>query len=155
LHVQARKQVGRWECDTVVGTSLKGAVVNMVERKSGYTVLAKVANKTTDLVSSAIVRNLKPLCERVKTLTFDNGKEFVAHRLIDQQLNSTAYFARPFASCERGSNENLNRLLRRYIPKKRSMSTVTDKEIRMTQNTRRGVPSINQARCDSNLNKQK
>ena len=59
-----------------MGANHKGAVVTMVERKSGYAVLAKVANKTSALVSSAIVSNLKPLCERVKTLTFDNGKEF-------------------------------------------------------------------------------
>ncbi len=134
LHVQARKQVGHWECDTVIGASHKGAVVTMVERKSGYAVLAKVTNKTSDLVSSAIVSNLKPLCERVKTLTFDNGKEFAGHAFIDEQLQSTAYFARPFASWERGSNENLNGLLRQYIPKKRSMTTVTDEEIRMIQN---------------------
>jgi IS30 family transposase len=62
----------------------------MVERKSGYAVLAKVVNKRSDLVSSAIVSNLKPFAIRVKTLTYDNGKEFAAHGLIDKQLNSTA-----------------------------------------------------------------
>jgi IS30 family transposase len=134
LHIEARRQVGHWECDTVIGASHKGAVVTMVERKSGYAVLAKVVNKTSDLVSSAIVSNLKPFCVRVKTLTYDNGKEFAAHGLIDQELNSTAYFARPFASWERGSNENLNGLLRQYIPKKRAISTVSDEEIRMIQN---------------------
>ena len=77
---------------------------------------------------------LQPLAARVKTLTFDNGKEFAGHDYIDEQLQSTAYFARPFSSWERGSNENLNGLLRQYIPKKRSMSTVTDEEIKMIQN---------------------
>jgi IS30 family transposase len=96
--------------------------------------LAKVGNKTSDLVSSAIVSNLKPFAIRVKTLTYDNGKEFARHGLIDQELNSTAYFARPVASWERGSNENLNGLLRQYIPKKRAMSSVSDEEIRMIQN---------------------
>ncbi len=73
--------------------------------------------------------------DRVKTLlTFDYGKVFAGHGQIDEQLQSTAYFARPFASWERGSNENLNGLLRQYIPKKRAMSTVTDEEVRMTQN---------------------
>ena len=63
----------------------------MVERKSGgYAVSDKVPNKTSVLVSSAIVSNLKPLSVRVKTLTYDNGKEVAAHGLIDQQLNSTA-----------------------------------------------------------------
>ena len=77
---------------------------------------------------------LQPMAARVKTLTFDNGKEFAGHAYIDQQLQSTAYFARPFASWERGSNENLNGLLRQYVPKKRAMSTVSDEEIRMIQN---------------------
>ena len=134
LHIEARKQVGHWECDTVIGASHKGAVVTMVERKSGYAVMAKVEKKTSELVSSAIVDKLQPLAARVKTLTFDNGKEFAGHAHIDQQLQSTAYFARPLASWERGSNENLNGLLRQYVPKKRAMSTVTDEEIRMIQN---------------------
>jgi len=134
LHIEARKQVGHWECDTVIGANHKGAVVTMVERKSGYAVIAKVANKTSALVSSAIVDKLKPMAVRVKTLTFDNGKEFAGHAYIDEQLQSTAYFARPFASWERGSNENLNGLLRQYVPKKRAMSTVSDEEIRMIQN---------------------
>ena len=134
LQIEARKQVGHWECDTVIGASHKGAVVTMVERKSGYAVMAKVEKKTSELVSSAIVDKLQPLAARVKTLTFDNGKEFAGHAQIDQQLQSTAYFARPFASWERGSNENLNGLLRQYVPKKRAMSTVTDEGIRMIQN---------------------
>ena len=134
LHIEARRQVGHWECDTVIGASHKGAVVTMVERKSGYAVMAKVEKKTSELVSSAIVDKLQPMAARVKTLTFDNGKEFAGHAHIDQQLQSTAYFARPFASWERGSNENLNGLLRQYVPKKRAISTVTDEEIRMIQN---------------------
>ena len=83
LHIKDRKQIGHWECDTVIGASQKGAVVTMVERKSGYAVLAKVSNKTSELVCSAIVSNLKPFSARVKTLTYDNGKEFAAHGLID------------------------------------------------------------------------
>ncbi len=126
LHIEARRQVGHWECDTVIGASHKGAVVTMVERNSGYAVMVKVEKKTSELVSSAIVDKLQPMAARVKTLTFDNGKEFAGHAHIDQQLQSTAYFARPFASWERGSNENLNGLLRQYVPKKRAMSTVSD-----------------------------
>ena len=82
------------------------------------------------MLSSAIASNFKSFSIRVKTLTYHKGKEFAAHGLIDQQLNSNAYFARPFASWERGSNENLNGLLRQYIPKKRAMSTVSDDEIK-------------------------
>jgi len=122
--------VGHWKCDTVIGASHKGVVVTMVERKSGYAVLEKVVNKTSELFSSAILSNLQPLAARFKTLTYDNGKEFAGHSLIDQEPNGMAYFA----SWERGSNENLNGFLRQYIPKKRAMSTVSEEEIRMIQN---------------------
>ena len=70
----------------MIGANHKGAVVTMVERKSGYGVIAKVTNKTSELVSSAIVDKLKPMTVRVKTLTFDNGKEFAGHAYIDEQL---------------------------------------------------------------------
>lgn len=133
-HIEARKQVGHWECDTVIGANHKGAIVTMVERKSGFGVIVKVAHKTSDLVSRAIVEGLQPFANRVKTLTYDNGKEFAAHIQIDQALNSTGYFARPFASWERGSNENFNGLLRQYVPKKRLMNTVDEDEITMIQN---------------------
>ncbi len=124
--------MGHWECDTVIGANHKGIVVTMVMRKSGYSLMAKVTNKTSALVSSAIMDKLQSLA--VQTLTFDNGKEFAVHAYIDEQLQSNTNFARPFVSWERGSNENFNGLLRQYVPKKRAMSTVTDEEIKMIQN---------------------
>ena len=133
-HIEDRKQVGHWEGDTVIGANYKQAIVTVVERKSGYAVIAKVENKTADLVSAAIVNRLKPFGTKVKTLTFDNGKEFCGHGKIDEALGSTSYFARPFASWERGSNENFNGLLRQYVPKKRSMESITDEEIKMIEN---------------------
>ncbi|MDH6421770.1 IS30 family transposase [Polynucleobacter sphagniphilus] len=132
-HIETQAQVGHWEGDTVIGAAHKQAVVTLVERKSGYAVLAKVKNKTSDLVSAAIISKLSPLAPLVKTMTFDNGKEFAGHSTIDAALNSTTYFADPFASWQRGSNENFNGLLRQYIPKKRALSTVTDKELRLIQ----------------------
>lgn len=73
------------ESDTVIGASHKGAVVKMVERKGGYAVLAKRwLIKTSDFVSSAIVSNLKPFSVRLKTMHYDNGKEFAGHSLIYQ-----------------------------------------------------------------------
>ena len=95
--------------------------MTLVERKSSYALLAKVRNKTSDLVSSAIMAKLKPLAPLVKTLTFDNGKEFAEHSRIDTALQSTTYFADPFFSWQKGSNESLNGLLHQYIPKKTSV----------------------------------
>ena len=132
-HIETRIQVVHWEGDTVIGAHHKQAVVILVERKIGYAVLAKVKNKTLGLVSSAIMTKLKPLTPLMKILTFDNGKEFAEHSKIDIVLQSTTYFADPFASWQRRSNENFNGLLRRYIRKKRLLSTVSDAELSMIQ----------------------
>jgi len=132
--VETRSHVGHWEGDTVIGAAHKHAIVTLVERKSGYAVIAKVDRKTAELVRQAIIDKLEPLLCLVKTITFDNGKEFADHALIDQALNSTSYFAQPYASWQRGSNENYNGLLRQYVPKKRKLSTVTDEELKMIQN---------------------
>jgi IS30 family transposase len=131
--VETRSQVGHWEGDTVIGAGHKQAIVTLVERKSGFAVLAHVTRKTSDMVSQAIITGLTPLAHRVKTVTYDNGKEFADHAAVDKALDSTAYFADPFASWQRGSNENFNGLLRQYIPKKRPLSTVTSEELKMIQ----------------------
>ena len=139
MHIEERRQIGHWEGDPLIGKSHKHAIVSLVERKSGYAVLAKVENKTADLVSTAIIKRLMPISERVQTLTYDNGKEFANHASIDKALGSTTYFADPYSSWQRGSNENLNGLIRQYIPKSRPLATVTDAElakIEMLLNTR-------------------
>ena len=107
--------------------------MTLVKRKSTYALIAKVINKTADVVSTAIISKLSPLAPLVKTMTFDNGKEFASHSKMDAALNSTTYFTDPSASWQRGSNENFNGLLRQYILKKRRLSTVTDEEFRMIQ----------------------
>lgn len=118
--------------DTVIGAARQQAIVTLIERKSGNAVLAKVKNKTSDLVSGAILTKLKPLAPLVKILTFDNGKEFAEYQRIDTTLQSITYFADPFPSWQRES-KNINDLLRQYIKKKRSLSTVTDLEFKMIQ----------------------
>ncbi len=108
--------------------------MTLVERKSGFALLAKVSNKTADLVGRAIEARLLPLNARVKTLTVDNGKEFADHQAIDEALGIQTYFADPYFSRQLGSNENFNGLIRQYIPKKRRMETVTDEELTMIEN---------------------
>jgi IS30 family transposase len=130
-HIEQRRQVGHWEGDTVIGAAHKQAIVILDERNSGFAVLAKVSNKSADMVGRAIEAKLKPLSSRVKTLTVDNGKEFADHQAIDQTLGIQTYFADPYWTWQRGSNENFNGLLRQYIPKKRRMETFTDEELTM------------------------
>ena len=131
--IETRSQVGHWEGDTLIGKGHKHAIVSLVERKSGYAVLKKVSKKTSELVRSAIIKGLQPISEKVKTITFDNGREFSDHAKIDEALDSVSYFADPFSSWQRGSNENLNGLVRQYIPKNRPLSTVTHDELAMIQ----------------------
>jgi transposase, IS30 family len=130
-HVEDRAQVGHWEFDSIVGPSHASSLITGVERKSGYVVMALLDKAGCLGVSKAMVELLKPMAHCVKTITTDNGGEFAMHEWLDAQLGCTSYFCRPYASCQRGSNENANGLIRQYLPKKRDLSTVTQAELDM------------------------
>ncbi len=127
--VDARRRYGDWELDTVIGKRHRQALVTLVERKSRLTLIAKVARKTAEAVTEAIIQLLKPLAPWVHTLTADNGREFAQHQKIARALNAKFYFAHPFASWERGLNENTNGLIRQYFPKKHDFTTITQRQI--------------------------
>jgi transposase, IS30 family len=132
-HIEARARVGHFELDSVVCGERKGAIVTMVERKTGYALLARVQDRSAHTVSRAVVAALKPLGSLLKTLTYDNGKEFAHHAWVDEQLATTGYFADPYSSWQRGTNENYNGLLRQYVPKGRAIQTITDEELKLVQ----------------------
>jgi len=132
-HIEGRKQVGHWECDTVLGGDHKQAIVTVVKRKIRCTVMTKISNKTADLISQAIINALTPFEAMVKTLSYYSDKEFCGHSLSHAGLNITDYFARPFASWGRGCNENFNGFLCQYVHKKRPIKNINDKEIKMTK----------------------
>lgn len=106
-------------------------MATLIKCKSGIALLAKVPFKRADLVAKAIGQGLKPFVSVAKTMTLDNGKEFSQHQQIDQALGLQTYFADPYSSWQRGSNENFNGLLRQYVPKKKAYNTVTQKELTM------------------------
>jgi transposase, IS30 family len=132
-HIEARARVGHFELDSVVCGQRKGAIVTMVERKTGYALLALVQERSAHTVSRAMVAVLQPLGGLVKTLTYDNGKEFALHAWVDEQLATTGYFADPNSSWQRGTNENYNGLLRQYFPKGRNIETITEDELTLVQ----------------------
>ena len=91
-----------------------------VDRKARYTIAVKVADKSAETVTMATLKAMKPLpSEKIKTMTFDNGKEFAGFKQLEQGLKMRSYFAQPYHSWERGTNENTNGLLRQFFPKKR------------------------------------
>lgn len=128
--VENKSRIGDWECDTIIGQDRKSVLVTLVERKSLFTLTCKVARKTAEAVSEAIIKMLKPYQDKVKTLTFDNGSEFCHHEKIAKALSAKTYFAHPYSSWERGINENTNGLLRQFFPKGTDFVQVTIKEIK-------------------------
>ncbi|MDP1541316.1 MAG: IS30 family transposase [Anaerolineales bacterium] len=127
--VNARKRLGDWEVDTIIGRKHKQAMVTLTERKSRFTLLAKVKRRTAQAVRKQVCRMLLPVKNKVHTLTSDHGKEFADHEQIAQMLELKFYFAHPYAAWERGTNENTNGLLRQYFPKKSDFQSVSKKEI--------------------------
>ena len=127
--VESKRRFGDWEGDTVIGKGHRGALVTLVERKSLYTVIRSVLHKTAKAVRGAVVDGLTPYIDWVHTITYDNGREFADHEGMARDLEANIYFAHPYASWERGLNENTNGLIRQYFPKDRDLTTVTKYEI--------------------------
>ena len=127
--VDAKKRLGDWEIDTVIGKNHKGAILTIVERKSKFTLMKKLNRNKADMVAHATIALLAPYIRRVLTITADNGKEFARHDVVTKELKTTFYFAHPYHSWERGLNENTNGLIRQYFPKSMSFETITDQQI--------------------------
>jgi IS30 family transposase len=127
--VESRSRLGDWEADTIVGKGHQQAIVSLSERKSKLTLLAKVEQATAEAIEGAITRLLGPLAQRVHTITSDNGREFARHQQIAATLRADFYFARPYASWQRGLNENTNGLVRQYFPKGSDFTGITDAAI--------------------------
>lgn len=127
--VTTRQRIGDWEGDTVIGHGHRGALVTLVERRSKYTVLQRIPHKTAAAVRTAVSRGLGPHKASVHTITYDNGREFSDHAGMAQDLDATIYFAHPYASWERGINENTNGLIRQFFPKHRDLTLVSEQEL--------------------------
>jgi IS30 family transposase len=130
----ARKsRIGDWEADTIIGAGRKGAILSHVDRKSKYTKLAKLPDKSSAAVVRACARVLRPVADRIKTITYDNGKEFAAHAEIAASLGARSFFAKPYHSWERGLNEHTNGLVRQYFPKGTDFTTLTHADVRRVE----------------------
>jgi IS30 family transposase len=127
--VDSRKRFGDWEGDLVIGAGQQQALVTLNERKSRYSLIAHVPCKTAQAVSDAMISLLTPFTACVHTLTTDNGKEFAQHERIAKELGADFYFAHPYASWERGANENMNGLIREFFPKKMRFDSITTKDV--------------------------
>ncbi len=133
-HIELRQEIGHWEGDLVIGKGHKSAIGTIVERKTRFTLILKLKSKKANEVAkefSKILNKLNPLFK--KTMTYDNGIEMARHQKITQNTGMKIYFAHPYSSWERGTNENTNGLIRRYLPKGTDFNKIDEKQLRIIQ----------------------
>src|ERR671913_269498 len=131
--VASKGRFGDWEADTIIGARHKGGILSAVERKSKLVRLRKLTTKSAAEMKDNSIELLAPLAAKVHTITVDNGKEFCEHEQIAAGLQARIYFAHPYASWERGLNENTNGLVRQYFPKKYDFAKITDQALQRVE----------------------
>ena len=124
--VDKRSRLGDWEGDMVHGQSAH--LVTLVERSSRFTLVRRVFSKQKKEVADAMIGLLSQVSKK-RTLTLDNGGEFADHVRVSQSTGARIFFARPYASWQRGTNENTNGRIRRFWPKKFDLGTLSDQQI--------------------------
>jgi len=123
--VETRLRMGHWEIDTVVGGGEKDCVVTLVERKTGYAMIGKLADRSAGGMARRVTKLIRRHDGCFRTITSDNGTEFHDYAKVEKATDVLFYFATPYHSWERGTNENLNGLLRQYLPKRKSQAHLT------------------------------
>jgi transposase, IS30 family len=128
--VERRRVPGHWEGDSVVSRKSTVGLNTLVERTTGLVFISRIANGTAQETSASVCRRLGALLPHLrKSLTLDNGSENAGHRTIRNVLGTMVYYAHPYHSWERGTNENTNGLIRWYFPKGTDFATITDDAI--------------------------
>ena len=125
--VELRKVLGHWEGDTVMGSDMRHCVLTLTERATGFVVIRKLRARNKEEASRAISQVLH-VHRGIKTITFDNGTEFHDYAKLERRFPVRCYFATPYHSWERGSNENMNGLIRQYLPKGSCMRELTQEQ---------------------------
>jgi IS30 family transposase len=124
--VETREEFGHWEMDTVMGRHASNhCLLSLVERKAGYVIIGKLRNRQKEVVTKRAIALIRKHRGWFKSITADNGTEFHDYKKIEKATGVPVYFANPYHSWERGSNENANGLIRQYLPKRMNMSGVT------------------------------
>lgn len=127
--VETREIIGHWEGDTIVGSD-KQHILTHVERKSGLLLADKLVRGTAELTRKKTIERFENISKNKKlSITYDNGGTFAEHELTERKSGISIYFAWPYHSWERGTNENCNGLLRQFFPKKSAFAIVTQEQI--------------------------
>jgi len=133
-YIEKREEIGHWEGDLVIGKGQQSAIGTLVERKARYTFIVKLKNRKSATVRKGFAKELNKINPLfTKSLTYDNGMEMAEHKQFSNHTGMPVYFAHPYSSWERGTNENTNGLIRRFFPKKTDFNKVTEKQLKTVQ----------------------
>ena len=124
-HIELRREAGHWEADLMIGLKQASAIGTMVERKTRFVRIIKLKDRKSATVTHEFKKqmdDMHPLFR--KTLTYDNGSEMANHKWFTQHTGVQVYFAHPYSAWERGTNENTNGLIRRFLPKQTDFNLV-------------------------------
>jgi len=128
--INQRVRIGDWEGDTIIGKERTKRILTHVERKTGYLVADFLPKVSAEIVAQKTVARLKKFSKQKRlSITYYNGTEFSAYEIIERKTKMNVYFANPYHSWERGTNENTNGLIRQFFPKRSSFATVTKEDV--------------------------
>jgi len=130
-HIELRREIGHWEGDTMIGLKQASSIGTMVERKTRFVRIVKLKDRKSETATHAFkkqVEHMHPLFR--KTLTYDNGSEMANHKWFTQHTGMQVYFAHPYSAWERGTNENTNGLIRRFLPKQTDFNLVSETQLK-------------------------
>ena len=128
--INTRGRIGDWEGDTIIGQDKKPAILTHVERKSGLVLADKLERQFAEEAKQKTIKRFKRIPKDKKySITYDNGSVFAEHESTEKETKATVYFCNPYHSWERGTNENLNGLMRQFFPKKSFFATITQRDV--------------------------
>ena len=140
-HIELREEVGHWEGDLMIGIGQKSAIGTIVERKTRYTFIVKLDNRKSETVTHQFAKILNTMPKFItKSMTYDNGMEMSNHQWLTNNTGMSIFFAHPYSSWERGTNENTNGLIRRFLPKRTDFNNVTQEQLKAIENNLNNRP---------------
>ena len=133
-HIQTRLEAGHLEGDLMIGVGQKSAIGTIVERKTRFTFIIKLENRKSETVTQQFAKYLNSLPKYIlKSMTYDNGMEMANHKWLANNTGMDIFFANPYSSWERGTNENTNGLIRRFFPKGTDFNNITNEQLKQAQ----------------------
>jgi IS30 family transposase len=140
-HIELRQEAGHLEGDLMIGVGQKSAIGTIVDRKTRFLIIVKINNRKSKTVTHEFAMQLNKQPEYLrKTMTYDNGIEMANHKWLSQNTGMDIYFAHPYSSWERGTNENTNGLIRRFLPKGTDFNNISSERLKQIENNLNNRP---------------